>query len=60
MVHTTVSGGAVIRTAPGVSLTGSGSKLCPDLLRLDAIGAADNLRGRVVRLFFRVMEWWPT
>lgn len=33
--------------------------LCPDLLTIHQIGAADNLRGRVVRAFFRVMEWIP-
>lgn len=33
--------------------------LCPDLLRYEQIGAADNLRGRVVRLFFWLMRWWP-
>lgn len=33
--------------------------LCPDLLRYEQIGAADNLRGRVVRAFFWVMRVWP-
>lgn len=41
----------------------SGSKLvgvpfCPDLLRYEDIGAADNMRGRVVRAFFWLMRWW--
>lgn len=34
--------------------------LCPDLLRYEQIGAADNLRGRVVRAFFWAMRAWPT
>ena len=33
--------------------------LCPDLLRLENLGPADNLRGRVVRGFFRVLTLWP-
>lgn len=33
-----------------------GQWLCPDLLRLDQIGPADNWRGRVVRGFFRVLR----
>lgn len=33
--------------------------LCPDLLRYEQIGAADNLRGRVVRAFFWAMRVWP-
>lgn len=33
--------------------------LCPDLLRYEQIGAADNWRGRVVRAFFFVMRAWP-
>ena len=32
--------------------------ICPDLLRYEDIGAADNLRGRVVRAFFWLMRWW--
>jgi hypothetical protein len=32
--------------------------LCPDLLRYEQIGAADNWRGRVVRAFFFVMKLW--
>lgn len=34
--------------------------LCPDLLRLSSIGAADGMRGRVVRAFFWLMRLWPT
>lgn len=33
--------------------------LCPDLLRYDQLGEADNLRGRVVRVFFWLMRVWP-
>ena len=33
--------------------------LCPDLLRYEQIGAADNMRGRVVRAFFWAMRIWP-
>jgi len=32
---------------------------CPDLLSLQDIGEADGLRGKVVRAFFWLMEWWP-
>ena len=32
--------------------------LCPDLLRYEQIGEADNLRGRVVRAFFWVLRAW--
>lgn len=34
--------------------------LCPDLLRHEQLGAADDLRGRVVRAFFWIMRAWPT
>lgn len=34
--------------------------MCPDLLRYDQLGEADNLRGRVVRGFFWLMRIWPT
>lgn len=33
--------------------------LCPDLLRWENIGAADGLRGRVVRAFFWLLRVWP-
>lgn len=33
--------------------------ICPDLLRYEQIGEADNLRGRVVRAFFWLMQAWP-
>ena len=32
--------------------------LCPDLLRYEQIGVADNWRGRIVRGFFWVMQIW--
>lgn len=32
---------------------------CPDVCDLSDFSEADYLRGRVVRAFFRVMEWWP-
>ena len=32
--------------------------LCPDLLRYEQIGPADNWRGRVVRAFFWVIRVW--
>lgn len=31
---------------------------CPDMLTLDNLGVADNLRGRVIRGFFRLMRVW--
>jgi hypothetical protein len=49
--------------APGEQTT-NGVRLitipaCPDLLDYSAIGEADNLRGRVVRVFFWLMRAWP-
>lgn len=38
--------------------TSLSSAICPDLLELDDIGEADNLRGRVVRAFFWFMKVW--
>jgi hypothetical protein len=32
--------------------------VCPDLLRYEDIGEADNLRGRFVRGFFWLIRWW--
>lgn len=32
--------------------------ICPDLLRYEDVGMADNLRGRVVRGFFWLIRWW--
>jgi hypothetical protein len=31
--------------------------ICPDLLSIRNIGAADGWRGRAVRGFFRVLKW---
>lgn len=33
-----------------------GHVICPDRLRGEMLGEADNLRGRVVRAFFRVLD----
>ena len=33
--------------------------ICPDLLEYRDLGAADNMRGRVIRAFFWLMRWWP-
>jgi hypothetical protein len=41
------------------TVTSAAQYLCPDLLRYEQIGAADNLRGRVVRLFFLCLRVWP-
>ena len=38
--------------------TSNDTALCPDLLSIRDIGVADNLRGRVVRAFFRAISWW--
>jgi hypothetical protein len=48
---------ALTRAADGTLVTPD--CLCPDLLRLANIGAADGWRGRVVRLFFVLMQAWP-
>lgn len=32
---------------------------CPDVCGIEDFGAADYLRGRVVRGFFRLMAFWP-
>lgn len=32
--------------------------MCPDLLRYDQLGEADNLRGKVIRGFFWLMRVW--
>lgn len=41
------------------TVTGNVSAHCPDLLRYEQIGEADNMRGRVVRAFFWLMRAWP-
>lgn len=33
--------------------------LCPDLLRWENIGAADGIRGHVVKVFFWLLRAWP-
>jgi hypothetical protein len=35
-----------------------GVPICPDLLRYEDIGEADNVRGRVIRAFFWLIRWW--
>jgi hypothetical protein len=32
---------------------------CPDVCGIEDFGEADYLRGRVVRAFFRLMQFWP-
>lgn len=41
--------------------TRTASAICPDLLTLQNIGEADNLRGRFIRGFFWIMDkvWIP-
>ncbi len=41
-------------TTTGVRFVGV--PICPDLLQYEDIGAADTFRGRVVRLFFFVLD----
>lgn len=36
--------------------TSANTAICPDLLTIHDLGVADNLRGRVVRGFFRLLE----
>ncbi len=43
----------------GTIYTFTSSALCPDLLTIEKIGEADNLRGKVVRTFFHLMRIWP-
>lgn len=48
-------------TPPTVTRTSSkliGVPICPDLLSYADLGAADNLRGRVVRAFFWLIRRW--
>lgn len=53
-------------SVPGIAIYASDASndpfghLCPDLLRYEQIGAADTLRGRVVRTFFFLLRSWPT
>jgi len=32
--------------------------ICPDLLRYDQLGVADNFRGKIIRGFFWLMQIW--
>ena len=50
--------GAVQRWGTSPSVRMAGIPLCPDLLSIADIGEADGWRGRVVRGFFRVLEWF--
>lgn len=34
----------------------TGGPICPDLVRLEYFGVADNLRGRIVRAFFWLLD----
>lgn len=45
-----------ITFTPGSTLTSNTTAICPDLLRLDDLGEADNWRGKVVRGFFRLLR----
>ncbi len=38
------------------NITASSYVCCPDLMTLNDIGEADNLRGRIVRVFFWVLD----
>lgn len=42
---------------PVWTYTVTGAPICPDLLRLEQLGEADNRRGRNVRLFFRILDF---
>jgi hypothetical protein len=42
---------------PNSTTTSSREWICPDLLSIRDIGAADGWRGYVVRGFFRVLKW---
>lgn len=55
----------ILTSSPGVRLrmlsssqTVAVSRLCPDLLTLDDLGAADGWRGRCVRAFFWLLRFW--
>jgi hypothetical protein len=32
--------------------------ICPDGLKYEHLGVADNFRGQVVRAFFWLIKWW--
>jgi hypothetical protein len=46
----------MIHRSFGGNVNTSESWLCPDLLSIRDIGAADGWRGRVVRVFFRLLR----
>lgn len=35
------------------------SVICPDLLTINQLGAADSMRGHLVRAFFSLLRWLP-
>ena len=47
-----------VTTETGTYVRMVGVPFCPDMLRYEDIGEADNMRGRVVRGFFWMMRWW--
>ena len=51
------SSGRLVQARDGTWVTPD--HLCPDLLRWENIGAADGLRGRVLRAFFWLLRIWP-
>jgi hypothetical protein len=57
VISATFGGGRLVPAADGTLVTPD--HLCPDLLRWENIGAADGLRGRVVRAFFWLLRAWP-
>jgi len=65
MAYSIVHGHACYPTAVAASTSQSfgtfviPEHLCPDLLRYEQIGAADGLRGRVVRGVFWLLRAWP-
>jgi hypothetical protein len=57
VISVTSGGPRLVAAADGTLVTPD--HLCPDLLRWENIGAADGLRGRVVRAFFWLLRAWP-
>lgn len=52
----------MVRGQPVTSGTVSelvGVPICPDLLVSSDLGEADRVRGRIIRWFFRAMDYWP-
>jgi hypothetical protein len=56
-VDLSVNGGTSVSTAPTARLMWF--PICPDSLRIEDLGEADDLRGRAVRLFFRALRLVP-